>query len=369
MLGILQIKTIVGLGILAFLISPSFASQATEKLVSRLEVPKGFKIELFADGLPNARTLVSGDKGTIFVGSRNAGKVYAINNKKKYLIASGLEMPNGIAFHKGSLYVAEVSRILRYDDIENRLNKPPRPVVIRNDLPTESHHGWRYIAFGPDDRLYISIGAPCNICLEEDYAQIRSMKTDGTDERLEAKGIRNSVGFTWHPQTKKLWLTDNGRDWMGDDLPPDEINRVDKRGQHFGFPYCHGGTVPDPEFKRYTCQQFSPPAKALGAHVAPLGITFYTGNQFPVEYHNQIFVAEHGSWNRSKKTGYRVAIAYLKGEQVVAYRTFVSGWLDDGFVWGRPAYVLVLKDGSLLISDDKAGAIYRVSYTDKKIVK
>lgn len=336
--------------------------QAKTLIVSKLKVPTGFKIELYADNLPNARTMVAGDNGTVFVGTRRAGSVYAIHKNKNYLIASDLEMPNGIVFKNGSLYVAEISRILRFDRIEENLSNPPKPVVIRDDLPIETHHGWRYLAFGPDGRLYIAIGAPCNICLEEEYAQIRSMNADGSDERVEAKGIRNSVGFTWHPQTKKLWFSDNGRDWMGDNLPPDEINRVDQRGQHFGFPYCHGGIVADPKFKEFPCKSFSPPIKQLGAHVAPLGIAFYTGRQFPKKYQNQLFVAEHGSWNRSEKTGYRVAIAKVKGEQVVAYESFVSGWLEDGFVWGRPAYVLVLADGSVLISDDKSGAIYRVSY-------
>ena len=294
--------------------------QAKSLIVSKLKVPAGFKVELFADNLPNARTMVAGDKGTVFIGTRSAGNVYAIHKNKKYLIASGLEMPNGISFKNGSLYVAEVSRILRFDHIEKNLANPSKPIVIRDDLPIEIHHGWRYMAFGPDGRLYIAIGAPCNICLEEDviknFAQIRSMNADGTDERVEAKGIRNSVGFTWHPQTKKLWFSDNGRDWMGDDIPPDEINRVDQRGQHFGFPYCHGGTVADPKFNRYPCKSFIPPVKQLGAHVAPLGIAFYTGRQFQEKYRNQLFVVEHGSWNRSKKTGYRVAIATLKGSRL-----------------------------------------------------
>ena len=327
-----------------------------------LKAPSGFKINVYATGLPNARTMVLGDKGTLFVGTRKAGNVYAIQNNKKYTIARNLNMPNGVAFHKGSLFVAEVNRILRFDQIESSLDKPPKPVVIRDDLPTKTHHGWRFIAFGPDNRLYISIGAPCNICLQKDFAQIRSMKADGTDEKIVASGIRNSVGFTWHPDTKKLWFSDNGRDWLGDDLPPDEINRVDQAGQHFGFPYCHGGFVQDPEFTKFNCQSFSSPAKQLGAHVAPLGIAFYTGKMFPPEYQNQLFVAEHGSWNRSKKTGYRIAIARLKGEKVIAYETFVSGWLDNQKVKGRPAYVLPMPDGSLLISDDSAGIIYRVTY-------
>lgn len=327
-----------------------------------LKVPAGFKVELFANGLENARTMVLGANGTIFVGTRGAGKVYAIKNNKHYLIADNLNMPNGLAFHKGSLYIAAVDQIIRLDNIEQNLTKPPKSVLIRDDLPTSKHHGWRFIAIGPDKRLYISIGAPCNICEEGNYAHIRSMKLDGSDERIEAKGVRNSVGFTWHPHTKKLWFSDNGRDWLGDNRPPDEINRVDTRGQHFGFPYCHGGFIQDDYFNQQPCDNFIPPVLPLGAHVAPLGIAFYTGKQFPGKYRNQLFVAEHGSWNRSKKSGYRVMMASFNGKKV-QYKPFVSGWLQGENAWGRPAYILVLPDGSMLISDDKAGAIYRVSYT------
>ena len=329
--------------------------------VQLLKVPPGFKVEMFADGLRNARTMVLGDQGTIFVGTRTAGKVYAIRNNTHFIIADNLNMPNGLAFHNGSLYIADVDRILRLDNIENNLAKPPQPVLIRDDLSSNTHHGWRYIAIGPDERFYIALGAPCNICKEGDYAQIRSMKLDGSDERIEAKGIRNSVGFAWHPQSKKLWFSDNGRDWLGDDSPPDELNQVDYQGQHFGFPYCHGGIIQDPEFNQQSCANFTLPIWPLGAHVAPLGIAFYTGKLFPKEYHNQLFVAEHGSWNRSKKTGYRIMMARLNGEKV-QYEPFVTGWLQGESAWGRPAYILVLPDGSMLISDDKAGAIYRISY-------
>lgn len=329
--------------------------------VSLLKLPDGFKAELFIDGIENARTMVLGDDGTIFVGTRTAGKVFAIRNKNRYLIADGLNMPNGLAFHKGSLYVAAVDQILRFDNIEINLDTPPSPIVIRDDLPSESHHGWRFIDIGPDGRLYISIGAPCNICKEEGFAQLRSMKLDGTDERVEAKGVRNSVGFTWHPDTKKLWFSDNGRDSLGDDSPPDEINFLEHRGQHFGFPYCHGGIIQDPEFNQQSCNEFTLPIWPLDAHVAPLGITFYTGNMFPEEYRKQLFVAEHGSWDRSEKSGYRIAVARLEGDNV-KYETFISGWLQDDTAWGRPAYILILKDGSMLISDDKVGAIYRIYY-------
>ena len=340
----------------------SCSSDKPENLTSvQFSVPPGFKVELYADNLPNARTMVLGDQGTLFIGTRSEGKVYAIKNHKRTIIANNLKMPNGLAFYKGSLYVAAVDHILRFDNIETQLNKPKTPIIIRDDLPTESHHGWRYIAIGDDKRLYITIGAPCNICKEANYAQIRSMKLDGSDERIEAKGIRNSVGFTWHPQTKKLWFSDNGRDWLGDDKPPDEINRIDQRGQHFGFPYCHGGTIQDAEFNDKPCKIFSPPIISLNAHVAPLGIAFNTGTMFPKEYQNQLFVAEHGSWNRSKKSGYRIMVAHFIGKKV-EYKPFVTGWLQGESYVGRPAYILFLPDGSMLISDDNQGKIYRVSF-------
>lgn len=339
--------------------------------LENIKLPPGFKIEVFADGLPNARTLALGDEGTVFVGTRKSS-VYAIRDNdgdgevdEKHQIASGLNMPNGIAFYQGALFVAEVERILRFDAIENQLKNPPKPVVIHDDLPIETHHGWRSIAFGPDERLYIAIGAPCNICLEEGYAQIRSMKPDGSDEKRVAQGIRNSVGFNWHPETGELWFTDNGRDWLGDDSPPGELNRVEKPGQHFGFPYCHGGTVPDPEFGQLkSCQEFTPPAQPLGPHVAPLGMLFYSGQQFPEKYRNQIFIAEHGSWNRSQKIGYRITLVTLKDNQAISYEPFAEGWLQGETAWGRPAYLLELPDGSLLLSDDQAGVVYRISYSE-----
>ncbi len=340
-----------------------FAGPATtQTLLKALKLPPGFTIELYADNLPNARTMVEGRKGTIFVGTRQHGAVYALKDGKRYVIAEGLNMPNGVAFYQDALYVASVDQIVRYDNIEDQLSRPPRPVVIRNDLPRETHHGWRYIAFAPNNRLTLSIGAPCNVCLEPDYAQIRSMKPDGTDERVIAKGVRNSVGFTWHPQTKKLWFSDNGRDSLGDDIPFDEINRLDQAGEHFGFPYCHGGTVTDPVFKQYSCHNFKPPAWQLSAHVAPLGIAFYTGKAFPASYRQQLFVAEHGSWNRSSKVGYKVVMLSIKGDKVLREQPFITGWLQGQKAWGRPAYILVLKDGSMLVSDDKRGAIYRVRY-------
>jgi glucose/arabinose dehydrogenase len=274
-------------------------------------------------------------------------------------------MPNGVAFRDGALYVAEVNRILRFDGIEDRLKSPPTPVVVSRSFPDDSHHGWKYIAFGPDDRLYIPVGAPCNICEEDDsrFATIMRMRPDGRDLEIFVRGVRNSVGFDWHPQTKELWFTNNGRDWMGDDLPPDTLHRAFKKGLHFGFPYCHAGNIPDPEYgKKRPCDEFAPPALKLGPHVACLGMKFYTGSMFPLQYKHNIFIAEHGSWNRSKPIGYRITRVILNGNRPIRYETFAEGWLQAEKAWGRPVDVLVMPDGALLVSDDRAGAIYRVSY-------
>jgi glucose/arabinose dehydrogenase len=306
------------------------------------------------------------------VGSRSAGKVYALvdlNQDQKadevITIAEGLNKPNGVAFLDGSLYVAEISRVLRYDRIEARLKNPPRPVVVNDSFPKDEHHGWKFIRFGPDGRLYVPVGAPCNVCERKDprYASIMRMKPDGTGLEIFARGVRNTVGFDWHPLTQELWFTDNGRDWMGDDLPPDELNHALEKGMHFGFPYCHGKNIPDPQFgKKHKCEEFVPPAMELGAHVASLGMRFYTGTMFPAEYRNQIFIAEHGSWNRSELAGYRVTLVKLEKGRAVKYEVFAEGWLDWAGAWGRPVDVQVMPDGALLVSDDKAGAIYRIHY-------
>lgn len=339
--------------------------------LDNIKLPPGFEINLFADNVPNARSMAVGEKGTIFVGTHSAGKVYALRDENndgkadnKYLIASGLNMPNGIAYRNGSLYVAEVHRLLKFDAIEKNIASPPRPKIIRDDLPVETHHGLRTIGFDSDEWLYIAIGAPCNICLEPDYAQIRRMRPDGSDEQVYAEGIRNSVGFTWHPVTNKLWFTENGRDQLGDDQPADEVNSAEKKGQHYGFPYCHGEIFPDPEYgKGKSCKSYVPPAQPLPAHVAPLGIVFYTGNQFPKKYQNQMLIAEHGSWNRSKKAGYKISLIELEGNRPVSYTDFATGWKQGEKAWGRPAYLLNMPDGSLLISDDHNGVIYRITYT------
>jgi glucose/arabinose dehydrogenase len=282
-----------------------------------------------------------------------------------HVIATGLREPAGVAFRDGALYVSAVSRILRFDDIEKRLANPPAPVVVSDRLPTDRHHGRKFIAFGPDGKLYVPVGVPCNICeLDPDrYGNIMRMNPDGSDLEVFASGIRNTVGFDWDPRTRELWFTDNGRDMMGDDVPPDTLNHAPKAGVRFGYPYCHAGKLPDPEFgRKHACSEFRPPAQDLGPHVAALGMRFYTGTQFPAAYRSQIFIAEHGSWNRSRKIGYRVTLVTLEGGKAVRYEPFVEGWLQGDRPWGRPADVLVAPDGSLLVSDDYAGAIYRIRY-------
>jgi glucose/arabinose dehydrogenase len=334
--------------------------------LASLALPPGFGIELFAR-VPNARQMALG-KDTLFVGSMRAGKVYAIplkSPRKPVVIADGLKLPVGVAFRDGDLYVSAVGRILRLRDIEARLNKPPRPEVVSAAFPGDTHHGWKFIAFGPDGKLYVPVGAPCNICEPDPdkYALISRLDVASGKNEVVARGVRNTVGFDWQPQSGELWFTDNGRDRMGDDVPPDELNRLSRPGQHFGYPYCHGGTIADPEFgKGRRCSEFVPPVQNLGAHVASLGMRFYTGKQFPERYHNAVFIAEHGSWNRSRKVGYRVSVVHLQNNRAVSHEPFVTGWLQDEDAWGRPADVLVMPDGSLLVSDDHAGAIYRVSY-------
>ena len=347
---------------------------AADLPLERIKLPPGFSIELWAR-VDNARQMALGahddSGGTVFVGSLRAGKVHAIRFDASArvsalrLVANDLQLPSGVAYKDGSLYVAAVSRILRYDDIERRLDNPPEAVIVSDAFPGDTHHGWKFIAFGPDGKLYVPVGAPCNIC-EPDarrYANIQRLNADGSDAEVYAYGVRNSVGFDWNPQSKVLWFTDNGRDLLGDDLPPDELNRAPLPGLLFGYPYCHGGDLADPEFgSKRRCAEFVAPAQKLGPHVAALGMRFYTGAMFPRQYRNQIFIAEHGSWNRSKKSGYRITLVRLENERAVAYETFASGWLQGENAWGRPADVLVLPDGSLLVADDYAGAIYRISY-------
>ena len=357
-------KRLIVFALMAF---GSLARAAADSLpLASLVVPPGFAIELFAR-VPDARQMALG-QNTLFVGSMRAGRVYAIplqGPRTPHVIAEGLNLPVGVAFRDGDLYVSSVSRILRFTDIEVRLEHPPKPEVVSSAYPTDTHHGWKFIAFGPDGRLYVPVGAPCNICEPDPdrYATITALDVATGATEVVARGVRNTVGFDWHPQSGELWFTDNGRDWLGDDAPPDELNRLGRPGEHFGYPYCHGGTIGDPEFGRARrCSEFVPPVQNLGAHVASLGMRFYAGKQFPERYRNAVFIAEHGSWNRSKKDGYRVSVVRLRNSRSVSYETFVTGWLQGERAWGRPADVLVMRDGSLLVSDDHVGAIYRVTY-------
>jgi len=339
--------------------------------LDRITVPPGFRVATFTSAVPGARSLTLGANGTVFVGTQ-AGSVYAVVDREHdgtadqvFTIAKGLDMPNGVAFRQGALYVAEVSRVQRYDAIEDHLAAPPAPVTVIDGLPREHHHGWKFIAFGPDDLLYVPVGAPCNVCESSDprFASILRFRPDGTPVDTMARGVRNTVGFDWEPGSGTFWFTDNGRDLLGDDVPPDELNRATVAGRHYGFPACHGGTIVDPVFaKGRDCRMFEPPAIALGPHVAAIGMRFYRGTMFPEEYRGQVFIAEHGSWNRSQKIGYRVSLVRVKDGQAVSYSPFAQGWLQGGEAWGRPADVQELPDGSLLVSDEKAGAIYRITY-------
>ena len=353
---------------ISFLLLPGATTlRAADLPLDQIKLPPRFKIEVVAR-VDNARELSLGAKGTLFVGSTEAGKVYAVDLKsgKAVTIATGLKTPVGVAFRNGALYVSAVDRILRFDDIESRLADPPKPVLVSDRFPGETHHGWKFIAFGPDGKLYVPVGAPCNICEPDParYANIMRMNPDGSELEVFARGIRFSVGFDWDPRTRELWFTANGRDNLGDELPPDTLNHAARAGLDFGYPYCHAGSVSDPEYgKKRACSEFEQPAQKLPAHVAPLGMRFYTGTQFPAEYRDSIFIAEHGSWNRSKKIGYRVTRVRIENGRAVAYEPFATGWLQGERAWGRPADVLVAPDGSLLVSDDTAGAIYRISYS------
>ncbi len=340
--------------------------------LSKIKLPEGFKIEVYAE-VKNARSLTLSPSGILYVGNKSGNSVYAVVDENKdgkadkvYTLASGLESPNGVAFKNGNLYIASISTIYRLDSIESRLANPPKPVIVYDKYPTETHHGWKFIAFGPDGKLYVPVGAPCNVCdpKEAVYSSITRINDDGSGFEIVAKGIRNSVGFDWQPQTKNLWFTENGRDNMGDDQPTDELNEITAPNQHFGFPYCHQGNLLDPEFGvGKNCADYKAPIQNLSPHAAALGMRFYTGNMFGTAYSNKIFIAEHGSWNRTKAIGYRVVTVSLNEDGTSkGFETFADGWLqDDGKVIGRPVDVLVMPDGALLISDDFSGAIYRVT--------
>ena len=340
-----------------------------------LVLPDGFKIEVYADNVVNARSMALSPSGTLFVGTRDEGSVYALKDLNGNMQADTMftlmtkgNMPNGVAFKDGDLYVAEVNRILKFSDVENTLGQEVEPEVVYDEYPTEKHHGWKYIAFGPDDKLYVPVGAPCNICESEDkiFNTITRLNKDGTDLEIVQEGVRNTVGFTWHPQTGELWFTDNGRDRMGNDIPSCELNRATADFQHFGYPYCHQGDLADPEFgDKHPCADFISPAQNLGPHVAPLGCEFVGGQMFPASFGNKLLVAEHGSWNRDDKIGYRLTMVDVDGNSNASnYQDFITGWLEEeeDDVWGRPVDMEWLPDGSLLVSDDFADVIYRVSY-------
>lgn len=351
---------------------PSFPiPTVADKLpLSKLKLPPGFTAEVWASGILDARGLRQGDKGTVFVSSLFvAGKIYAVQDRggkrEVKTIAEKLFLPNGIEFHKGSLFVATPKDITRYDNIEANLDNPPKPVMVYDKLPGDVPHGWKFIKIGPDGKLYVPVGAPCNICMpDEQHAQIRRMNLDGTGEEIVARGVRNTVGFDWDPKTGDLWFTDNGRDWLSEDLPNDELNHITQTGkQHFGFPYCHQGDFADPEFGwGKSCSDYTKPAMLTGPHAGTLGMRFYTGKMFPAKYRGAMFIARHGPWNRTKKYAADVVVAWPDGKGGARMEPFMTGLVENNEYLGRPVDVLVMKDGSLLVSDDHNGAIYRISY-------
>jgi len=354
-----------------------WSASADDGVDIHFDLPNGFTATVLVSGVANARSLALGEQGTLFVSTRRLGKLYAVTrafseSPQVITIAADLDMPNGIAFSDGALYVAEAKRIVRYRDIENRLEDPGKPEVVADELPYKNKmHSWKYIGFGPDRKLYVSIGAPCNACEAPELSVILRMNADGSGREVFARGVRNSVGFDWHPQTGEFWFTDNGRDMLGDDIPPGELNRAPRPGLDFGFPYCHGADVADPKLGTTgSCADAVHPIQPLGAHVAPLGMRFYTGSMFPKDYYRQVFIAEHGSWNRSKsagKTGYRVSLVRLNGNEPVSYEPFMEGFLnDEQKVLGRPVDLLVAPDGALLVSDDQRGVVYKVTYGDDR---
>lgn len=345
--------------------------------VDKLKLPAGFKAEIWSHGHPGGRTMVEGDKGTIFMGTRLIGRVYAITTKdgkrEAKVLLQGLTQPNGLAFKDGSLYVLAINKVLRFDNIEDKLDNPGQPVDLTDkfNLPDTIHHNWKYAAFGPDGKLYIQVGANCNICEVNPgtHGQIRRYNADGSGMEIVARGVRNTVGFDWHPVTKELWFTDNGRDWAGNDGPEDELNRIAKgqEGAFYGFPYCHANGIPDPDIRvPNPCAGVVKPAALTGPHSAGLGIKFYTGDMFPGSYKNVAFIARRGSWNREQKFGYDVVIARTSGGKATI-KPFMTGLLDEkaNAFHGRPTYVHQMKDGSLLVSDEQNGAIYRISYAKK----
>src|SRR6204780_5647930 len=359
---------------LAPVAAPPIAAAVDKLPTTKLKVPPGFNIEVYAAGMANARSLAEGDKGTVFVGSRLVDKVYAIINKDGKrtvkVLASGLYRPNGVAFHDGTLYIAELSKISKIEHVEDNLDNPPKPTVIYTNLPKDEAHGWKFIAIGPDNKLKIPVGQPGNNVLHDDaHGQIRRINLDGTGAEVVALGVRNSVGFDWNPENKQMYFTDNGRDWLSEDVPEDKLNRLTKVGEDFGAPYCYQGNIPDPEFGwGHSCADYTKPVGLMGPHTAALGMRFYTGSMFPKSYKDAIFIARHGSWNRSKKAGGDIAVVKLnKDGTVKSLEPFMTGFLDNNNYVGRPVDVMQMKDGSILVSDDWNGAVYRVTYGKPKV--
>ncbi len=350
---------------------------ASEIPVNKLKVPKGFKVELWATGMPGARAMAQGDKGKIYIGTRTIGRVYEVTDKDgkrtSRVVVDKLTQPAGVAFANGSLYVIAIDKALRFDGIEDKPDVKPVDLTDKFALPKEQHHNWKYIAFGPDKKLYVPFGAPCNICEPptKEYAQIRRYNADGSGMEVLATGVRNTQGFDWHPKTGELWFTDHGRDWKGDAGPEDELNRLSKTGEFFGYPYCHAKGIVDPDFKKKdACKGVTLPVATMGPHAAVMGVKFYTGDMFPKEYQNTMFIARKGSWNRTVKFGFDVVNVRPSADGKSAKVTpFMTGFLEDpkeAKFWGRPAYIHQMKDGSLLVSDEQVGAIYRISYDGGK---
>ena len=351
-------------------------TQASEIPISRLKLPAGFKAEIWASGLPGGRAMaLSGDGKKVYVGTRVIGRVYEVTDagdrRSVRVVVDKLTMPAGVAFKDGALWVFAIDKVLRFDGIENNPNVQPQDLTAKFDLPPQQHHNWKYVAFGPDGKLYVPFGAPCNICEPtQEYAQIRRYNADGSGKEVIARGVRNTVGFDWHPRTKELWFTDHGRDWMGEDKPHDELNRISKTGLNFGFPYCHAEGVADPDVKKAEpCKGVTKPVVLMGPHTAVMGVKFYTGNMFPASYKETMFIARRGSWNRTKLSGFDVVTVKPGADGKAGKATpFLTGFMDPkaNDFWGRPVYLVQMPDGALLVSDEQNGAIYRISYQKPK---
>ncbi len=374
-----KLKEYVMLTLLSFL-TIFTESQETKENLKKLSLPNGFSIEIFAKDIESPRQITQSKNGIIFVGSKNGDSIVALLDidkdglvDKKYIVANNLTNPTGVTYWKKDLYFSEIDKIWKVSDIDNWIStRPgiiPKKEIYFDGLPSDRWHGFKYIDFGPDENLYIPVGVPCNICIEPQqkdprYAAIHKL-LDG-ELITVASGVRNSVGFDWHPTTNKLYFSDNGRDWLGDDSPSCELNVVSKEGDFYGYPYKHAKNVIDPKFGYLidsVDKKFVDPIAELGPHVAPLGISFYDKKQFPEKYHNGLFIALHGSWNRTKKSGYKIIFVGLDYEGKYLYQEdFIKGWLQEENAWGRPVSPFIMNDGSLLISDDKYNAIYRVSY-------